>query len=215
MHPASPGVGGVGGVLENIVGSTALVSEVQTSVASSAEMLEELWSKVVMYAARVPLVLIVLLIGWLVIRRYAAILRAMLTRGKVEPIIVNLIASLAVGAGWIVCVSIVFAVLGFNSIAVAFSGSLGLVALGLASSASSVVSDLYGGISLITDQSIRVGRRIRTAGVEGRVVGMSIRKLRLEDDQGNIHIIPNKAVDSATIVVVAESEETGDQSLED
>lgn len=208
-------MGGVGPVLEGIVDSTALVSEVQASVSSSAEMLNELWSKVIMYAARLPIVLIVILVGWFIIRRYAKILRAMLTRSKVEPIIINLIASLAVAAGWIVCISVVFAVLGFNSIAVAFSGSLGLVALGLASSASNVVSDLYGGISLITDQSIRVGRRIRTAGVEGRVVGMSIRKLRIQDDEGNIHIIPNKTVDSATIVVVAESKEAGDISAED
>ncbi|NLU42375.1 MAG: mechanosensitive ion channel, partial [Firmicutes bacterium] len=82
------------------------------------------------------------------------------------------------------------------------------IALGLASSANNVVSDLYGGISLIAESSIRVGRRIRAAGVEGRIIDMNIRKLRLIDDEGNIHIIPNKAVDGSTIVVIAENEES-------
>lgn len=197
-------------MLDKLLGNTELTaeltSEVQASVSSSAAMLNDLWHRVLVYAARIPIVLIVIFAAWLVIGRYKAVLRAMLQRGKVEPILINLILSVATAAGWIVCISVVFSVLGFNSIAVAFSGSLGLVALGLASSASSVVSDLYGGISLITDESIRVGRRIRAAGVEGQVVGMSIRKLRLRDDDGNVHIIPNKAVDSATIVVVADPE---------
>ena len=37
---------------------------------------------------------------------------------------------------------------------------------------------------------------------------MNIRKLRLMDDAGNIHIIPNKSVDGSTIVVIAEKEES-------
>jgi len=195
---------------EGILDAKVLASEVQSSVATSTEILQELWSKIVMYAARLPIVLVVLFIGWIVINRYSAFIRKVLVKAKIEPIIINLVVSVAVAVGWVVCISVVFSVLGLNSIAVAVSGSVGLVALGLASSASNVVGDLYGGISLISDKSVRVGVRIRTAGVEGRVVGMSIRKLKLQDDAGNIHIIPNKTVDSGTIVVIAEQDETSD-----
>jgi len=195
-------------VIDKILGVEAVSSEVQATVSSTAELLGQLWDKLVLFSARIPVALVVLFISWLVIKRYRKILKAMLSRGKMDPILINLVLSGAVAAGWIVSISLVFSILGFNSIAIALSGSLGLIALGLASSANNVVSDLYGGISLIAESSIRVGRRIRAAGVEGRIIDMNIRKLRLIDDEGNIHIIPNKAVDGSTIVVIAENEES-------
>lgn len=195
-------------MIDKIMGVEAVSSEVQATVSSTAELLGQLWDKLVLFSARIPVALVVLFISWLVIKRYRNILKAMLLRGKMDPILINLVLSGAVAAGWIVSISLVFSILGFNSIAIALSGSLGLIALGLASSANNVVSDLYGGISLIAESSIRVGRRIRAAGVEGRIIDMNIRKLRLMDDAGNIHIIPNKSVDGATIVVVAEKEES-------
>lgn len=195
-------------MIDKIMGVEAVSSEVQATVSSTTELLGQLWDKLVLFSARIPVALVVLFISWLVIKRYRNILKAMLLRGKMDPILINLVLSGAVAAGWIVSISLVFSILGFNSIAIALSGSLGLIALGLASSANNVVSDLYGGISLIAESSIRVGRRIRAAGVEGRIIDMNIRKLRLMDDAGNIHIIPNKSVDGATIVVVAEKEES-------
>lgn len=197
-------------MLDKMLGISEVSSEVQATVSSTAELLAQLWDKAVMFAARIPVALIVLLISWVLIRRYKKILQAMLSRGKMDPILINLVLSGSVAAGWIVSISLVFSILGFNTIAIALSGSLGLIALGLASSANNVVSDLYGGISLIAESSIRVGRRIRAAGVEGRIIDMNIRKLRLMDDAGNIHIIPNKAVDGATIVVLAEQDEPED-----
>lgn len=195
-------------MIDGILGVKEVSGEVQATVSSTAELLVQLWDKVIIFAARIPVALLVLFVSWLLIRRYRKILKAMLSRAKMDPILINVVLSGAVAAGWIVSISLVFSILGFNSIAIALSGSLGLIALGLASSANNVVSDLYGGISLIAESSISVGRRIRAAGVEGRIIDMNIRKLRLMDDAGNIHIIPNKAVDGSTIVVIAENEES-------
>lgn len=194
-------------MFERIFGATEVASEMGAAVASTTELAQDMWHKAIVVAARIPVALLVLFVSWFIIGRYKKVLRAMLTRGKMDPIMMNLVLSVAAAAGWVVTISLVLSVLGFNTIAIALSGSLGLVALGLASSASSVVSDLYGGISLIAESSVKVGQRIKAAGVEGRVIDMSIRKLRLMDDVGNIHIIPNTAVNAGTIVVIAEKDQ--------
>ncbi len=146
---------------------------------------------------------LVFLIGWLIINNFKKILVRILEKGRLDKALTNLLGSVLNFAGWVIVISAVFKVLGFTEVSLAFSGSLALVAMGLASSASSVVGDLFSGVSLIADDDIEIGTRVTAAGVTGIVESIDMRKTKVRDDNGNLYIIPNKAIDNATLTILA------------
>ena len=58
----------------------------------------------------------------------------------------------------------------------AFSGSLALIAMGLANSASSIVGDLFSGVTLIADDDFEIGQRVTAAGITGTLEAIDMRK---------------------------------------
>ena len=57
------------------------------------------------------------------------------------------------------------------------------------------------GIFLITDEDFTVGRVIKTAGLEGTLKQVSIRKTKIVDNEGHLHVIPNRTIDGATYTI--------------
>ena len=54
--------------------------------------------------------------------------------------------------------------------------------------------DAIAGVFLLLEDHYDIGDRVRLNNVEGRVIGLSLRRTTLEGDDGAVHTIPNGAI---------------------
>jgi small-conductance mechanosensitive channel len=110
-------------------------------------------------------------------------------------------------AGWIVILSATFQALGLSELALALFGGTVLLVLLVAWTASGAAADLLAGLLLAQDADFNVGARVRTGAadhaVEGEIVALDLRKVRLRDEQGRLHVLPNRLVESAPWTLLA------------
>jgi hypothetical protein len=62
------------------------------------------------------------------------------------------------------------------------------------------------GIFLASDEDFKVGYTVTAAGVTGVIKSIDLRKSRIVAEDGKLHVVPNKAVETATWVVEARGE---------
>ncbi len=66
---------------------------------------------------------------------------------------------------------------------------------------SEILKDLVSGAFLVADKDFGVGLKVKAAGVEGTVVDVDVRKTRIIDANGVLHIILNATIESAEWLV--------------
>ncbi len=71
----------------------------------------------------------------------------------------------------------------------------GLGGLAIGFGAQSLVKDIITGFFILLENQIRVGDVVEIAGVGGLVEEVKLRTITLRDLEGNVHIVPNGAVD--------------------
>ena len=112
-------------------------------------------------------------------------------------------------AGWVVILSAAFQALGLSELALALFGGIVLLVLLVAWTASGAAADLLAGLLLALDPDFNVGARIRTGSgehaIEGELVAQGARKVRVRDDAGRLHVLPNRQVESTpwTLLIAA------------
>lgn len=155
---------------------------------------------------KVPAAVVTLIFGWLAVKLLTFIVGKALKAGKTEPTIASLIRAAISTAGWIIVIGAVLKALGLDEVALAVSGSIALVALALATAASGTTGDIIAGIFLSGDEDFKVGYTVTAAGVTGVVKSIDLRKSRILAEDGKLHVVPNKAVETATWIVQARGE---------
>jgi MscS family membrane protein len=73
----------------------------------------------------------------------------------------------------------------------ALIAGLGIGGLALAMAAKDTVSNIFGGVTIFTDQPFKIGDRIKIAGYDGTVVEIGVRSTRLKTLEGRIVTMPN------------------------
>ncbi len=76
--------------------------------------------------------------------------------------------------------------------------SAGIVGLAIGFGAQTLVRDAIAGVFLLLEDHYDIGDRVRLNNIEGRVVGLSLRRTTLEGDDGAVHTIPNGAISVTT-----------------
>jgi moderate conductance mechanosensitive channel len=71
----------------------------------------------------------------------------------------------------------------------------GLGGLAIGFGAQSLVKDLISGFFILWENSVRVGDVVEVAGVAGLVEEVELRTIKLRDESGNVHIVPNGVID--------------------
>ena len=71
----------------------------------------------------------------------------------------------------------------------------GLGGLAIGFGAQSLVKDLIAGFFILWEDSVRIGDVVEVAGVAGLVEEVELRTIKLRDVSGNLHVIPNGAID--------------------
>ena len=164
-------------------------------------------SYVKFFLERLPGAVLTLVLGWLVVKLIAGLMGRMLRAARVEPTIANLGRSVVTVAGWIIVIAATLQTLGLSQIALAVSGSIALIALAVATSASGTTGDIIAGVFLAGEEDFKVGYTVTAAGVTGVIERIDLRKTRIRTEDGKLNVIPNKAVESATWIVESRGEE--------
>jgi small-conductance mechanosensitive channel len=105
---------------------------------------------------------------------------------------------------WILLLVAVLQVLGLSSVALAVTGSFAILLFGFSSGISNTVSDLVAGLQIANDKDFKVGYRVKAGDqkTEGIIRELDIKKTRIEDDKGRIHVIPNSVIEKNEWVVL-------------
>ena len=144
---------------------------------------------------------VTLLIGALLLRLILPAVRDGLARtgvARAAPFVVSAVSA----AGWIVVLSATFQALGLSGLALALFGGTLLAVLLVAWTASGAAADVLSGLLLAQDPDFNLGARVRlhhlgneAHPLEGTIEGVDLRKVRLRDAAGDLHVIPNRLVE--------------------
>ncbi len=151
--------------------------------------------------ARLPGAIAFFIGGWIALKAIIFVLNKAMQAAKTEPTIASLFRSLISVAGWILILAGTLKALGLNELALAISGSIAAISLGLATGVSGTTSDILAGVFLATDPDFKVGYTVTAAGIKGVIKSLDLRKTRIMGEDGKLYVIPNRAVESATWVV--------------
>jgi small-conductance mechanosensitive channel len=156
------------------------------------------------FAKTLPLAIIGFVAGWFVIRMIIFFLRRAIKLAKVPKDVQGLIITVTRFLLWIVLFVLVAQSLGLGGLAVAISGSAAVAAFFLSASIGPLLSSIFSGIMLASDHDIKVGMKITTndGKTTGTIKGIDMRKVRIEDDKGRLHVVPNSLVEGTEWVIL-------------
>jgi small-conductance mechanosensitive channel len=158
------------------------------------------------FVPRIVGALLTLLVGLLLLRLALPAARDGLRRAGIAQAAPSVITAVT-AAGWIVILSAAFQALGLSELALGLFGGTVLLILLVAWTASGAAADLVAGLLLAQDPDFNVGARIRAelAGheIEGEIVAMDGRKVRVRDQAGRLHVLPNRLVESSPWTLLA------------
>ncbi|HSX41603.1 MAG TPA: mechanosensitive ion channel family protein [Candidatus Saccharimonadales bacterium] len=103
--------------------------------------------------------------------------------------------------------------LGLSNVAFAFSAAVAAIGLALGNGSVTIVQDILAGIFLAKDHDFSVGDVVRVAeepgqpGVEGVVEAMDMRRTRVRDEKGYLHIFPNSYIERREWVLLAKKKD--------
>jgi small conductance mechanosensitive channel len=168
------------------------------------EIISSFLNTLVQFAPKIPLVLLGLLVGWMIIKFIVWIIRRTMRLARVPKDIIGLAITLIKFILWVVLLGIIASALGLNSLFIYLSGSAAVVAFFLSASIGPTLSNVFSGLFLAGDPDIKVGMTIRTndGKTEGLIKGVDMRKVRIEDDKGIMHIVPNSIVENGEWIVL-------------
>lgn len=158
----------------------------------------------IVYLHKLPTALIVLAVSYVVIQLAKNVVVRTTTLAKVDRAAQTMLKSVVSFFGWLLALAAVLNVMELSELSLALGGSIALIAMAVATGLNNVAQDLLAGIFLLSDREFATGSWVKAAGVEGRLVELTIRKTRIRDREGNLHTIPNRTVDGGTYVVVPE-----------
>lgn len=151
---------------------------------------------VVAFGPKIPSLIFSFLVGYLVIRLLSDFVRQTLTIAKVPKTLSDILISLLAVILWFILVSELTRQIGLSSLSAKISGSLILLGFAIANGVSALAGDITSGAFLAKDKDFECGTRIKAGEVEGEIEKIDMRKTRIRDKDGNLHIIPNSKVDN-------------------
>jgi small-conductance mechanosensitive channel len=150
----------------------------------------------------IPKLLLVVLVAFLLVRVLRLITRKIAgvdedrlpsgIRAQQVRTLANVITSVGVSVILFVAGMEALSILGLNL--GPLLASAGIAGLAIGFGAQTLVKDVINGFFVLFEDQFNIGDKIRTAGVSGTVEDMSLRRTKLRDDDGTLHMIPNSEI---------------------
>jgi small-conductance mechanosensitive channel len=150
-----------------------------------------------------------LLVGILIIQLLTYVARVTMRLVNVQPGLRGVWSGIIQTILWLLLSIAILNELGFSGIIYFFTGSIFAVGILLSAGGSTLVSDVIAGIFLARDEDFNVGDEI-IAGetpTQGVIESMDARRVRLRDDRGVLHVIPNSVVERKEWMVLRRGRE--------
>lgn len=145
----------------------------------------------------------IIIVGNYAISLVTRTFKATSARTHVKQALIDLGVAAIQAIGILIILSGALQSLGLDSISLAITGSISLIALGVATAASGNLGDIIAGVFLASDPDFGTGFVITTSGITGHVEHLDLRKTRLRTEDGKLHIVPNKSVENNAWIVEA------------
>lgn len=150
------------------------------------------------FLERGPQFVLILVLFFLFTRALVwAMSKTVLTRGRVDPMISNLVSKLTTAL--LMFVGFAVALMAFNINIFSLAITLGLVGAALALGLQNTVANIMGGISLVTDRPFEVGDRVKIGEFWGDVEEIGLRSTRILTARREYVIVPNRLMDEREI----------------
>lgn len=145
----------------------------------------------------IPWAILVLLIGILLIRLIARLVHFGLSFTRLPKGLIDVITTIVDVALWVFLIIAILQFLGLNNIALAVTGSFAFVVLGLSQGGASAIADVLSGLNLARDRDFNVGDHVKAGDkqTEGIIEAIELRRTRVRDKDGHLHILPNANID--------------------
>jgi len=147
------------------------------------------------YLPLLPEAILTLIVGYVALELIKLIIHRLLLGFKVKESLIDLLLPGINLVLWVILIIFVLKNLGLTGLALALSGTMAIVGLALARGGTDMISDVISGLMLSSDKDFKIGRKIKVGDTEGEVISLDIRKVRIRDNSGHIHIIPNSKVE--------------------
>jgi MscS family membrane protein len=140
-------------------------------------------------------VIIALLVGWLLSRLFDAFYKQYLkpladkSENDLDDQLMPIVSKGVKMIIWAMAIIIGLNNAGYD--VAALIAGLGIGGLALAMAAKDTVSNVFGGVTIFTDQPFKIGDRIKVAGYDGTVLEIGVRSTRLKTLEGRIVTMPN------------------------
>ncbi len=171
---------------------------------AAADFTSDITNTIIVSARNLPKTLVLLLFGFVIIRILAWTAEALLSLVRLPKGLRGIITSLIHALMWMFLIILVLQSLGLGNLAFALSGSIAVLGLAIAAGASSLAADILAGVFLAQDKDFSVGDEV-SAGekpTEGIVESMDMRRTRIRDKEGRLHIIPNSMIERKEWIVL-------------
>lgn len=165
------------------------------------------WHPIERYGPRIPELVITLVIGIVAIKVASMLFAKVLKVAKFPKTLSSIISTVATIVLWVLFFSEILRQAGMSNLALTLSGSAVVVGLILANSVAPVIADIASGLYLAKDPDFEVGYRIKFADFDGVIRKIDIRKVRIRDDSGKLHVVPNSLVDKSSWIVLSRDTE--------
>ncbi len=160
-------------------------------------------------AHMLPGALFDLLLGVLIIEVLIHLTRLIMRLLNVAPGLRGVWSGIIQTGLWIFLSIAIMNDLGFSGVIYFFTGSIAALGLAMAAGGSTLVADVVAGIFLARDEDFNVGDEIIAGETPtlGVIESMDSRRVRLRDDNGVLHVIPNSVVERKEWMVIRRSPE--------
>lgn len=153
---------------------------------------------------RLPVALVAFVIGYLIVKVIGRFLVPIMRLTKWPLGLQEIMVTLIRVALWMFLLITILQILGLTSVALAITGSFAILLIGFSTGISSTVSDLMAGLQLANDKDFKVGYKVKAGDQKtiGVIREMDIKKTRIVDEDGKLHVIPNSAIEKNEWIVI-------------
>lgn len=146
---------------------------------------------------KLPPLLLALVLGIIIIKVLTELSKYFLKVARVPKALTSIIMSLLSIVLWLLLFSELAREMGMTSVALTVSGSLVIVGLALSNGATALTSDIIAGVFLAKDRDFEIGYKVKIGDIEGTIQHIDVRKVRVVDNKGILHVIPNANIDKS------------------
>lgn len=172
-------------------------------------MFDFLIEPIIRIVPKIPETIFTLLAGYLIISFTIWFLEYLLSLAKL-PKLKGVALSIIKTALWLVLIIFIANMLGFTKLAIALSGTALVLAFFLNNAVGPLLMDIVSGVFLCGDPDFKTGSKVKIGKGDDAIIGtlteVDMRKVRIKDENGLIHVFPNAVLDRDVWTVLEKPE---------